>query len=158
FANPRHLRQHASEFSRRHVQNLGVVRCYSGSRERRCTLQHRHVSNEIALVRDCEFLFGVVPSLEDLYFAAQNNSKTDVALAGFVHYISALHSPTLSERFKQRKLMIVQFGKRDAFGVAIKLLVAFAVVGHKRTLRATSHNPNLSRSCCRSIRYETKSQ
>jgi hypothetical protein len=38
----------------------------SRSRERRRPLQHRHIADEIALVRNREFLFDVVPSLEDL--------------------------------------------------------------------------------------------
>jgi hypothetical protein len=70
-------------------------------------LQHRHVADEIALVRNCEFLFDVVPPLEHLDFAMQNNSQTNIALPGFVHDIIPLHHPTLSEWFKQRKLMIV---------------------------------------------------
>ena len=38
--------------------------------------------------------------------------------------------------------MIVQFWKRDAFSVAVKLFVLL-VVSHLRNLRATQHNPNL---------------
>ena len=34
FAYPWHLGQHAPEFSRRNVQNLGLVRCHSRGRER----------------------------------------------------------------------------------------------------------------------------
>jgi hypothetical protein len=70
-------------------------------------LQHRHVSDEITLVRNREFLFDVVPSLEYLYFAAQNNGQADVPLPGLVHHISALRHAAFSKRFKQRKLMVV---------------------------------------------------
>jgi len=41
--------------------------------------------------------------------------------------------------------MIVQFWKRDAFGVALKLLVLL-LVSHVRTLRVHLDNPNLSRA------------
>jgi hypothetical protein len=70
-------------------------------------LQHRHVADEITLVRNREFLFDVVPSLEDLYFATQNNSQANVPLPGFVDHVPAFHSPPLSEWLKQRKLMVV---------------------------------------------------
>src|SRR6266567_559851 len=144
FAYSWHPSQYAPEFSRRNVQNLGLIRCHSGSRERRCPLQHRDIANEIAVVRNGELLFGPVALLEDLYFAAQYNSQTNIALSHFVHHLIALRDTTLAEWFKQRKLMIVQLGKRDAFGVAIKLLVIFCLVSHMQILRATQHNPNLS--------------
>ena len=53
--------QDAPEFIRGHIKNLGLVGGHSRCRERRRPLQHRHVSDEIALVRDGEFLFDVVP-------------------------------------------------------------------------------------------------
>src|SRR5262245_45128591 len=107
FADPWHLRQHAPEFSRGHVQNLGLVRCHARSRERRCPLQHRHVADEITRVPNREFLFDVVPPLEDLYFAAQDNRQANVSLSRLVHYLVTLHDTALSERFKQRELVIV---------------------------------------------------
>jgi hypothetical protein len=70
-------------------------------------LQHRHVADEIALVRNSEFLFDIVPLLDDLYFAAQNNSQADVSRPGLVHNVPALHDTALSQWFEQRKLMIV---------------------------------------------------
>jgi hypothetical protein len=70
-------------------------------------LQHRHITDEIALVGDREFLLDVVPPLEDLYFAAQQNRQADVPLPGFVHYFSLLRDTAFSEWFKERKLMIV---------------------------------------------------
>src|SRR6476659_10535958 len=105
-ANPWHAGQHAPEFSGRHVEDLAVVRCHSCGGERRCALQHRHIADEIALVRNGEFLFDVVPSLEDLYFATQNNSQPDVPLPRLIHHVSALDDLTSSEWFEQRKLMI----------------------------------------------------
>jgi hypothetical protein len=58
-------------------------------------------------VRNRELLFDVIAPLEDLYFAAQNNCKANIALSGFIHDLLPLHEPTFSERFKQRKLVIV---------------------------------------------------
>src|SRR5262245_48798645 len=107
FANPWYFGQDPPEFVRGHVQDLRLGRCHSRSRQRGCALQHSHVADEIALVRDCEFQFDVVPPLEDLYFAAQNNSQTDIPLAGLIHYVSALHEMPLCKWFKQRKLMVV---------------------------------------------------
>jgi hypothetical protein len=95
------------EFVRGHVKNLGLVRRNSRSREGRCALQHRNVADEIPLVPNCEFHFDVVPPLEDLYFALQNDSQANIALSGFVHDVPALCDTALPERFKQRKLMIV---------------------------------------------------
>src|SRR5262245_10261428 len=99
FANPWQLCEHAPELSRRDMKNLGLVRCYARGRERRCALQHCHVADEIALVCDSEFHFDIIPALEDLYFAAQNNSQTDVALAGFVHDVPTLCGTAFSQRF-----------------------------------------------------------
>jgi hypothetical protein len=107
-------------------------------------LQHRHIADEVAFVRNGELLFDIVPPLDDLYFAAQNNGQTDVPLPGFVHHVAALHGTALSQRFEQRKLIIVQLGKSNAFGVSIKLLVVLLVVSHLRNLRGTQHNPNLT--------------
>src|SRR5215471_12018276 len=107
FANPWYFGQDPPEFVRWHVQDLRLVRRHSRSRQRGCALQHSHVADEIALVRDCEFQFDVVPSLEDLYFAAQNNSQTDIPLPGLVHHVPALGDTALSQLFEQRKLMIV---------------------------------------------------
>jgi hypothetical protein len=70
-------------------------------------LQHRHVADEIALVRDRKFLLDVIPPLEDLYFATQNNGQPNVPLASFVHHLATRDGAALSEWFKQRKLMIV---------------------------------------------------
>ena len=106
-------------------------------------MQHRHITDEIALVRNREFLFDVVPPLEDLYFAAQHNSQPDVPLPGFVHYFSLLRDTAFSKWFKQRKLMIVQLCESNAFGVSIKLFVVFWLASHMHTLRTTEHNPNL---------------
>jgi hypothetical protein len=39
--------------------------------------------------------------------------------------------------------MIVQFRKRDGFGIAVEPFVLL-VVSHLRNLRVTQHNPNLS--------------
>src|SRR5262249_4827526 len=130
------------EFSRRHVQDLGLVRCHSRCRERRRPLQHRHVADETALVRDREFLFYVVPPLDDLYFATQDNSQTDVALPGFVYHLATLHDATLSEWLKQRKLMIVELGERDAFRITVKLLVLL-LASHQRTLRFGPDNQSV---------------
>jgi hypothetical protein len=63
-------------------------------------LQHRDVADEIALVRNGEFLFDVVPPLNDLYFAAQNNSQADVPLPGLVHHVPALYDTGLSQWLK----------------------------------------------------------
>src|SRR5262245_14507517 len=107
FTDPWQLGQDAPEFSRGHIKDLGLVRCYARGCERRCALQHRNIANEIPLVRNCEFQFDVVPLLEDLYFAAQNNSQTDVPLPGLVHHVPALRGTAFSQRFEQRKLMVV---------------------------------------------------
>ena len=100
FADPWQFGQCPSEFIRGHVQNLGFIRCHSRSRERRCPLQHCHVADEIALVRNREFLLDVIPPLDYLDFATQNNSQPNVPLASFVHHLATLHDTTMSEWFK----------------------------------------------------------
>jgi hypothetical protein len=93
-------------------------------------LQHCHVSDEFALVRDGEFLFDVIPSLKDLQFAAQNDSQADVPLPGFVDNVPAFGDTALAEWLKQRKLVIVKLNMRNALGVTIKLLIVFWYVAH----------------------------
>src|SRR5207248_347873 len=70
-------------------------------------------------------------------------------LPGLVNHVAALHGTALSQWFEQRKLIIIQLGKGNTFGVSIKLLVVLSLVSHREILRATQHNPNLSRTCCR---------
>jgi hypothetical protein len=48
-------------------------------------------------------------------------------LPGLEDEIATLHDTTLSEGFKQRKLMIVQFRKRDAFSIAVEPFVLLVV-------------------------------
>src|SRR5437667_5560280 len=129
-ADPGQLGQGAPELSRWHVKDFGLVRCYPRCRERRRTLQHRDVADEIALVRDRQFLFDVVALLDHLYFAAQYNRQTEVPLTGFVDHISPLHDTALCQWLKQRKLVVVQFPKSDTFRVPIKLFVLLFVRRH----------------------------
>jgi hypothetical protein len=62
-------------------------------------------------------------------------------LPGLEDEIATLHDTTLSEGLKQRKLMIVQFWKRDGFGIAVEPFVLL-VLSHVQTLRVTVDNPN----------------
>jgi hypothetical protein len=70
-------------------------------------LQHGDVPNEIARMRNCEFLLDVVSLLKYSYLAAQHNRQTDIALPGFVNDIASFNDAALSQRLEQRKLMIV---------------------------------------------------
>src|SRR5262249_10448654 len=124
---------------------LGLIRCDSGRTEDRRALQHRYVAHEIALARVSQIVFGSVARLERFEFAAQNNCQSEIALPGLKDEIATLHDTTLSEGLKQRKLMIVQFWKRDAFSIAVEPFVLL-VVSHLRNLRVTQHNPNLTHS------------
>src|SRR5690242_4368464 len=144
-AHGRNFRQCAPKFGRRNVEYLGLIRCDPGRTEDRRALEHRYVAHEITLARVSQVNFGSVARLERFEFAAQNNCYSDITLPGLEDEIATLHDTTLSEGFKQRKLMIVQFRKRDRFSVAIKLFVSL-LVSHRQTLRATQHNPNLTRS------------
>src|SRR5262249_41223074 len=122
---------------------LSLIRCDSGRTEDRRALQHRDVAHEITLARVSQIVFGAVARLERFEFAAQNNCQSEITLPGLEDEIATLHDTTLSEGFKQRELMIVQFWKGDAFSIAIELFVLL-VVSHLRNLRATRHNPNLT--------------
>src|SRR6476660_9590645 len=51
------FRERAPEFSRRNMENLGLVRYNSARTENRCALEHRNVADEIALVRIREVIF-----------------------------------------------------------------------------------------------------
>jgi hypothetical protein len=46
-------------------------------------LEHRDITEEIALVRRPENLFDVIALLKGLEFAAQNNGQADIALSRF---------------------------------------------------------------------------
>ena len=51
----------------------------------------------------------------------------EIAFPGFINHLAATHHAPLSQRLEQRKLVIVQFRKRDAFRVAIKLFILLLV-------------------------------
>ena len=53
------------------------------------SLQHRHVANEIALMRRGKNLFGIVALLESFDFAAQKNGQSEIALSGLINQITA---------------------------------------------------------------------
>ena len=53
--------------------------------------------------------------------------------------MAAFQDPPLAQRFKQRKLMIVELRKCDGFRVPVKLLVLL-LVGHLPTLRGILQN------------------
>src|SRR5437879_12349842 len=89
--------------------------------------QHRHVANEIALMRRGENLFGIVALLESFYFAAQENGQSEIALSSLINQITALHEASFAQWLKQRKLVIVQFRKGDTFRIAIELFVVLFV-------------------------------
>src|SRR5438046_8249372 len=89
----------------------------------------RQVANEIALVCRAENLFRIVAMLESFDFATQENGQSEIALSSLINQITALHEASFAQWLKQRKLVIVQFRKRDAFRIAIKLFVLL-VVGH----------------------------
>jgi len=80
-------------------------------------------------VRRRENLFGIVALLEGFDFAAQENGQSEIALSSLINQITARHEASLAQWLKQRKLVIVQFRKRDAFRIAIKLFVLL-FVGH----------------------------
>src|SRR5262249_38688139 len=135
-ANGRNFCECAPKFGRRNVEYLGLIRCDSGRTEDRRALQHRYVAHEIALARVSQIVFGSVARLERFEFAAQNNCQSEIALPGLKDEIATLHDTTLSEGLKQRKLMIVQFWKGDAFSIAVEPFVLL-VVSHLRNLRVT---------------------
>jgi hypothetical protein len=126
------------------MEHLGFVCGYSRSRERRGSLQHRHIADEIALAGCPQNLFGAIALRENLYFTAKHNRQTQVALTGFEKNIAAPGRTPLSDRLKQRQLTIVELGESNAFGIAIKLFVAL-LFRHMHSLCATRHNPNPSR-------------
>src|SRR5207253_874186 len=107
FANPWHLGKRVPEFISGHRRDLGFVRCSARRRDRRPPFQRRLVAEKVALVRNRELLLHVIPPLEDLYFATQNNGKADVPLPGFIHDFAPACDTPLSKWFKQRQLMIV---------------------------------------------------
>src|SRR5713101_8053008 len=90
-------------------------------------MQHRHVANEIALVRRGENLFGIIALLESFDFAAQENGQSEIALSSLINQITALHDASFAQRLKQKKLVIVQFRKGDTFRIAIELFVLLLV-------------------------------
>src|SRR3954469_17998136 len=106
-------------------------------------MEHRYVAHEITLARVSQVVLGVVASLERFEFAAQNNCQSQIALPRLEQYVAAFHHAPFAQRLKERKLMIVQFWKRDAFSIAVELFVLL-VVSHLRNLRATQHIPNLT--------------
>src|SRR5207245_6161247 len=119
------FREDASEFRGRDVQNFGISGCHAHAGQGRSSLQHRDVAQEIALPSSGEDLFGAIALLENLELAAQNHGQTEIALSSFENEIAALQDAPFSERFEQRKLVIVQLWERDAFGIPVKLLVLF---------------------------------
>src|SRR5580700_551845 len=129
FAHGRNFRQCAPKFCGRNVEYLRLIRCDSGGTEDRCPLEHGYVPEEIALTRGGEVIFDVVARLEGLEFTAQNNRQPNIALPSFKKHVTAFHHAAFGQRLKKRKLMIVQFWKRDTFGIAIKLFVLL-FVGH----------------------------
>ena len=67
------FRQRAPEFGCRNVQYLGLFRYDSARGQGRCALEHRDVTDKIALVGGGENLFGAIARLEGFDFTAQNN-------------------------------------------------------------------------------------
>ena len=61
----------------------------------RRALQHRHVADEIALVRGGENLFGIVALLESFDFAAQENGQAEIALSSLINQITASYEASL---------------------------------------------------------------
>src|SRR5882724_1687229 len=82
-AYTRQFGERPPEFSRGHVEYLRLFRCYPRCRKDRRPLEHRDVTEEIALVRGAKNLDDVIALLKRFEFAAQNNGQADIALPRF---------------------------------------------------------------------------
>src|SRR5205814_9918295 len=105
------LRKGAAEFRRRHLQYLGFLRLHARTRESRGSLQHRHIADEIARLRDGENLFFAFSRFEDFDFAAKNDRQSEVTLAGFVNQLAFFYRPASAQSLELLQLAIVELGK-----------------------------------------------
>jgi hypothetical protein len=71
-----------------------------------------------------------VARLEHLQFAIDDDRWPEITLSGFVNELAFAHETAFSQRFELRELTIVELYERDAFGIAIKLLVPL-LLAHK---------------------------
>ena len=105
------------------LQHFGFLRFHPRARQRRGSLQHRHIAEKIARVRSGENLFDAIARLEDFEFSLQRDREREFALTRFENEIAATKRAALPQRLQQRELLVAQFRKSDALGIAIKLLV-----------------------------------
>src|SRR5436309_2299846 len=122
-AHPRQFGQGLPNRRRGHFQNLGFIGLASGACQRGGPHEHGYVADEIARAGCPEDLFLSIAGLEDLEPAAQDYSQSEIALAGLEKDLAAAQNAPRAERFEHRKLPVIQFGKGDALGIAIELLV-----------------------------------
>jgi len=94
-------------------------------------LQHRNVTDEVALPGGGENLLGAIPRFEDFDFAAQDNGQPETALPCFEDELAMRQRSALSEWLKQRELPIVEFPKGNALRIAVKLLVILIFFSHE---------------------------
>ena len=141
-AHTRYFGERAPEFGRWHFENFRFRRSHAGGSQGGCALQHRDVADEIALACGRENLFRAIARFENFDLAAQDYREAKIALAGFINQFAAFQDAPLCQWLEQRKLVIVQFGKGDAFRVAIKLFVLLFVRCHFRTLRVATSDQN----------------
>ncbi len=64
---------------------------------------------------------GFVQQRDHLDLAAQDHGHSHVTLANLVEDLAPLQGASLAQGFQQRKLPVIQFGKRNALCVAVKL-------------------------------------
>jgi hypothetical protein len=138
------LGKRTPEFRRGDVKYFRFIGRYSRGRYCGRSLQHGHVTSEVAFARCPQDLFGAIALRENFYFATKHNDQAKIALTGFEKNIPAFHRASLRNRFQQRQLMILELRESDAFRVAIKLFVLL-LVSHMQTLRAPQRNPNPGR-------------
>src|SRR5207248_8792222 len=94
-------------------------------------------------------LFRAIAWFENFDLAPQDYREAKIALAGFINQFAAFQDAPPCQWLEQRKLVIVQFGKRDAFRVAIKLFVLLLV---------RRHFPHFTRCNVRSKREDSRSR
>jgi hypothetical protein len=94
-------------------------------------LQHRNVTDEVALPGGGENLLRAIPRFEDFDFAAQDNGQPETALPCSEDELATRESSALSEWLKQRELPIIEFPKGNALRIAVKLLVVLIFFSHE---------------------------
>ncbi len=102
-------------------------------------MQHRNIADEVALPARGKDLLRTFPCFEDFGFAAQDNRQAEIALPCFEDKFATSQRAPLSEWLEQRELAIVEFRKRDALRIAVKLVV-LVFVSHNIDYAGKSRN------------------